>query len=184
MDSTCPVQWRARLAEAGLSCGRRRGALAGNREGYPEGVAVTNELLKLIPALRATPNRLLVCATNSIRALDPAFVRPGRFDYILPVGPPDRAARREIWRHYVSAITDSPVDLDVLAERTELFTPADIEYAAHKAAQRAFERSHATDVDAPAQTADFLEAIASVRPSLTPDITKSFEDDIVAFARI
>jgi len=159
-------------------------ALAGNREGYPEGVAVTNELLKLIPALRAVPNRLLVCATNSIRALDPAFVRPGRFDYILPVGPPDRAARLEIWRHYVSAITDVPVDLELLAERTELFTPADVEYAAHKAAQRAFERSHSTDEDAPAQTADFLEAIVAVRPSLTPEMTKSFEDDIIAFARI
>ena len=54
---------------------------------------VTNELLKLIPGFRERDERLLVCATNSIRSLDPAFLRPGRFDYLIPIGTPDTAAR-------------------------------------------------------------------------------------------
>jgi transitional endoplasmic reticulum ATPase len=57
---------------------------------------VTNELLKLIPAFRQHDTRLLVCATNALRSLDPAFLRPGRFDYIIPIGTPDEAARRAI----------------------------------------------------------------------------------------
>ena len=53
------------------------------------GPSVTNEFLKQIPRLRAAPHHLLGCATNVVGRLDPAFVRPGRFDYVLPVGPPE-----------------------------------------------------------------------------------------------
>jgi transitional endoplasmic reticulum ATPase len=47
---------------------------------------VTNEILKLIPPFREQDERLLICATNSVRALDSAFLRHGRFDYVIPVG--------------------------------------------------------------------------------------------------
>jgi transitional endoplasmic reticulum ATPase len=62
--------------------------------------SVTNEFLKQIPRLRDAPQHLLVCATNWVSRLDPAFFRPGRFDYVLPVGPPDEQARRAIRRRY------------------------------------------------------------------------------------
>ena len=58
---------------------------------------VTNEMLKLIPPFREQDERLLICATNSVRALDSAFLRHGRFDYVIPIGPPDPAARAAIW---------------------------------------------------------------------------------------
>jgi AAA+ superfamily predicted ATPase len=58
---------------------------------------VTNEMLKLIPPFREQDEWLLICATNSVRALDSAFLRHGRFDYVIPVGPPDPAAREAIW---------------------------------------------------------------------------------------
>ena len=45
---------------------------------------VTNEMLKLIPPFREQDERLLICATNSVRALDGAFLRHGRFDYCTP----------------------------------------------------------------------------------------------------
>ncbi len=66
---------------------------AAARDGRPVTHAVTNELLQLIPVFRERPRHLLVCATNAIHRLDTAFIRPGRFDYLLPVGPPDEAAR-------------------------------------------------------------------------------------------
>jgi ATP-dependent 26S proteasome regulatory subunit len=74
--------------------------IAGSRSGVPSDPAhgVTNELLKLIPAFRQRDDRLLICATNSVRSLDSAFLRPGRFDYIIPIGPPDTTARAAIWR--------------------------------------------------------------------------------------
>ena len=58
---------------------------------------ITNEFLKQIPRLREARHHLLVCATNSVGMLDPAFLRPGRFDYVLPVGPPNDEARAAIW---------------------------------------------------------------------------------------
>ena len=104
---------------------------------------VTNELLKLIPNFREHDKRLLVCATNSVHALDSAFLRPGRFDYVIPVGPPDGPARSAVWQRYLGPVAGS-VDLDRLVAASEFFTPADIEFAARKGAQAAFEREMAT----------------------------------------
>ncbi len=145
--------------------------------------SVTNEFLKQIPRMREHPEHLLVCATNWVRRLDPAFLRPGRFDHVLPVGPPDDGARRQIWSRYVEEITDEAIDLGVLAAASELFTPADIEFAARKAAQRAFEREHFEGSSHRAIQQDFLEAIASTRPSLSQEILSSFRDDMQQYAR-
>ena len=62
--------------------------IASSRAERPESQAVVNELLKAVVRIREAGGRLLVCATNSIGSLDPAVVRPGRFDLVLPVGPP------------------------------------------------------------------------------------------------
>ncbi len=157
--------------------------IAASRDGRPHTHGVTNELLKLIPVFRGGTERLLVCATNSIRSLDHAFVRPGRFDYLLPVGPPDEVARAAIWRGYVDRITDQPVDVDALVRASALFTPADIDFAARKAAQHAFERGVLDDASDRAVVADFLTAIADTRPSLTKSAVRDFQEDIDDYAR-
>ncbi|MGZ4523568.1 MAG: ATP-binding protein [Mycobacteriaceae bacterium] len=144
---------------------------------------VTNELLKLIPAFREDDRRLLVCATNSVRALDSAFLRPGRFDYVIPVGPPDAPARRAIWGRYLGGV-QGDVDVDRLVASSELFTPADIEFAARKGAQSAFEREVLHRQGHPANTADFLVAVADTRPTLTPDILTEFEQDNERYTRL
>lgn len=147
------------------------------------GPSVTNEFLKQIPRLREAPHHLLVCATNVVGRLDPAFVRPGRFDYVLPVGPPDADARRAIWQRYADEISDEPVDVDALVDASDLYTPADIEFTARKAAQRAFEREHFEGAGRRATTEDFLGAIREHRPSLSEDVIRAFEADTAQFAR-
>ncbi|WP_330476876.1 bifunctional GNAT family N-acetyltransferase/ATP-binding protein [Streptomyces platensis] len=149
---------------------------------------VTNELLKLIPGFRERDERLLVCATNSIRSLDPAFLRPGRFDYLIPIGTPDAAARSAIWSRYTDGRPE--VDVGALVAASALFTPADIEHAARMAAQRSFER----DLEAigggagahgrlGASTDDYLAAIDRCRPTVTPAMVDEFRADITAHAR-
>jgi GNAT superfamily N-acetyltransferase len=159
--------------------------IAGTRTVPAAGPAhgVTNELLKLIPGFREHDHRLLVCATNSVRSLDPAFLRPGRFDYVIPVGPPDPPARRAIWSRYLGPARGT-VDLELLAERTELFTPADIEFAARKGAQAAFERDVLNGDTGTATTEDYLQAISDTRPTLTPEIIAEFEQDIENYTRL
>ncbi|MFF4953210.1 ATP-binding protein [Streptomyces chattanoogensis] len=149
---------------------------------------VTNELLKLIPGFRERDERLLVCATNSIRSLDPAFLRPGRFDYLIPIGTPDKGARAAIWSRYTDGRAD--VDVAALVAASELFTPADIEHAARVAAQASFERDlESVGLGAGAQgrlgasTEDYLAAIAQCRPTVTPAMVEEFEADITAHAR-
>jgi MoxR-like ATPase len=145
--------------------------------------SLTNELLRQMPRIRDAREHLLVCATNWVSRLDPAFLRPGRFDYVLAVGPPDREARAAIWQRYVHEISDEDVDISALVEATELFTPADIEFAARKAAQRAFEREHFERVGTRATTEDFLAAIAQTRPTLAREMLEAFEEDRRNFAR-
>ena len=145
--------------------------------------SVTNEFLKQIPRLRELPEHLLVCATNSVGRLDHAFLRPGRFDYVLPVGPPDGDARDAIWRRYAGEITDEAVDIGALVAATDLFTPADIEFAARQAAQRAFEREHFEGPGHRATTDEFLTAIRGTRRTLSPEIIDAFTADVGRFAR-
>lgn len=146
-------------------------------------LGVTNELLKLIPAFRQHDSRLLVCATNAVHSLDSAFLRPGRFDYVIPVGPPDGPARRAIWLRYLGAAGEG-IDVDRLVSASELFTPADIEFAARKGSQAAFEREMREPAGRPAVTADFLSAIEQIRPTLTPDMLAEFERGKEDFARL
>jgi len=145
--------------------------------------SVTNEFLKQIPRLRDVSSHLLVCATNLVERLDPAFLRPGRFDYVLPVGPPDPGARTAIWLRYVSEITDREIDMPALVDASAYFTPADIEFAARKAAQAAFERDHFDRDGRRAGTEDFLIAIGHTRPTLSRDMVDGFVRDKKRFAR-
>jgi len=159
--------------------------IAGVRSGLAvdPGHGVTNELLKLIPGFREHNDRLLICATNSVRALDPAFLRPGRFDYVIPIGPPDPIARSAIWSRYLGAAADV-VDLARLVADSELFTPADIEFAARKGAQAAFEREVTDRQGKPASTEDYLLAIADTRPTLTKHALEEFAEDTNRHARM
>lgn len=159
--------------------------IAGAREGTATSAAhgVTNELLKLIPAFREDYGRLLICATNSVRSLDSAFLRPGRFDYVIPVGPPDEPAREAIWRRYLGPAAEN-IDLDHLVRSTAHFTPADIEYAARAGAQSAFERAMRDGLNEPANLEDYLTAVANTRLTLTPDILRAFEHDQANYTRL
>lgn len=159
--------------------------IAGTRSGgaHDPGHGVTNELLKLIPGFREHGDRLLICATNSVSSLDSAFLRPGRFDYVIPIGPPDPAARAAIWSRYLGPAA-AVVDLPRLVAESEMFTPADIEFAARKGAQAAFEREVLHQLGQPAATDDYLAAIADTRPTLTGQAIISFNEDIELYQRL
>jgi transitional endoplasmic reticulum ATPase len=92
-------------------------------------------------------------------------------------------ARSAIWSRYVEEITDLDVEIDALVAESPLFTPADIEFAAPKAAQHAFEREHFESATHRATQDDLLAAIRSTRPSLSEEILNAFDEDVERFAR-
>jgi transitional endoplasmic reticulum ATPase len=153
--------------------------IASARASRPESQQpVVNELLKAIPVFKSRPGRLMVMATNSIASIDPAMLRPGRFDLIIPIGAPDSAGRAELAAEFLEQC-----DTEDIAERTEGFTPADFALAAQRAAQLAFERALAGG--APTVTSDdCADAVSRTRPSVHKEAAAAFDEEAAAFARL
>lgn len=146
-------------------------------------VGIVNELLKAIVRFRSQDGRLLVCATNNVTTLDSAFLRHGRFDYVLPIGPPDRTARAALWESYL-ARAGAEADNAALASASEGFTPADIAHVARTVSQAQFERTVDTGTRARPTTDDYLETIRATQPTVSSTMAQEFSDQSDRFARI
>ena len=152
--------------------------IASDRAERPDSQPLVNELLKAVPMFRSRPDRLVVMATNSIAAIDPALLRPGRFDLIIPVGAPDDAERAELASEFLAA--GDPAEI---AARTPGFTPADFALVAQRAAQLAFDR--ALDGEAPEVTADdVLAAVDRTRPSVGAASAERFAAEAERYSRL
>lgn len=146
--------------------------------------SITNEFLKQVPLFKSESNKvLLVCATNYIRKLDSALLRPGRFDCIIPVGGSNDDERRTILAYYLSRLNTAQIDLDRIVKETSRFTPADIQYLFEQVAQFAFEEEIARKEDFKVTTEVILQIMTKVRPSLTDEIIEEFEGDSHTYAR-
>ncbi len=159
--------------------------IAGSRdEGSRVDKSITNEFLKQVPLLKNNPNNLLlVCATNYIRKLDAALLRPGRFDCIIPVGELDAPGRRTILEHYLSKLNTGQIDLGQIVEMTSRYTPADIEYLFHQVAQHAFEQEYETGQDYRVTLDTFRQIMPKVRPSLTDEMIEELHSDSLTYSR-
>jgi transitional endoplasmic reticulum ATPase len=146
--------------------------------------SITNEFLKQVPMLKNQGNKvLLVCATNYIRQLDAALLRPGRFDCIIPVGALDEEGRRTILEYYLSKLHTEDIDLNLIVKMTSRFTPADIEYLFQQVAQFAFEQEYASGQDFRVTTDTFIQILPRLRPSLTDEIIEEFQKDSITYSR-
>jgi len=146
--------------------------------------SITNEFLKQVPLIRRSETRnLLVCATNCIRQLDPALLRPGRFDCIMPVGELDGESRRIIFEYYLAKTNKGDVDVSRIVSELSLFTPADIEYLFQKVSHFAFEKECIDGNDYRISTDTFLQLIPEVSPTLNKESIRELEEDSVQYSR-
>lgn len=147
--------------------------------------SITNEFLKQIPLFKNQQNKLLLmCATNYIRQLDAAMLRPGRFDCIIPVGGLDRKGRTRILEHYLSKLNTGQIELHRLLEMTDGFTPADIQYLFQQVAHFAFEQELASNENYLVTAETFSLIKPKVLPSLSDEVIKEFEKDSVSYSRV
>ena len=113
--------------------GRQRGAGLGG--GHDEREQTLNQLLVEMDGFAANEGIIIIAATNRPDILDPALLRPGRFDRQIVVDKPDVKGRNEILKvHTKGKPVDKDVNLDILARRTPGFTGADLSNLVNEAA--------------------------------------------------
>ena len=123
--------------------GRQRGAGLGG--GHDEREQTLNQLLVEMDGFAANEGIIIIAATNRPDILDPALLRPGRFDRQIVVDRPDVRGREAILKvHTKGKPVDSDVNLDVLARRTPGFTGADLSNLVNEAALLSARRNKKT----------------------------------------
>jgi transitional endoplasmic reticulum ATPase len=128
---------------------------------------VVSQLLTEMDGLEKLEGVVVIGATNRPDILDPALLRPGRFDRLVYVPPPDRAARLEILKVHTRRMPlAEDVDLERIADATEGYTGADLAALCREAAILALREAHKpTKV----QMKHFLKAMEVVKPSVTKE---------------
>jgi cell division protease FtsH len=115
------------------SIGRRRGAGIGG--GHDEREQTLNQILSEMDGFEKDTSVIIIAATNRPDILDPALMRPGRFDRQVTIGLPTQREREEILKvHVRNKPIDDDVDLKRLSEATPMFSGADLENLTNEAA--------------------------------------------------
>jgi SpoVK/Ycf46/Vps4 family AAA+-type ATPase len=127
---------------------------------------VVNQLLAEMDGIGSTNEGVFILgATNHPWDVDTALLRPGRFDRVLVVLPPDEPARVAILEHHLKERPVRGLDLKALAGRTEGFSGADLAHLCETAVENALEESVETGAVRAITMSDFQEALRQVRPS-------------------
>ena len=134
---------------------------------------VVNTILAEMDGLEELQSVVVIGATNRPNLVDPALLRPGRFDELIYVGVPSAEGRRRILAIQTQKMPlADDVDLDELAGRTERFTGADLEDLVRRAGLVALRKSLATER---VTMADFEAALEESRASVTPEMERDYE---------
>jgi transitional endoplasmic reticulum ATPase len=133
---------------------------------------VVNTILAEMDGLEELQNVVVIGATNRPNLIDPALLRPGRFDELIYVGTPDAAGRERILAIHTQGMPIArDVDLGLLAQRAERFTGADLEDLVRRAGLNALRRG----LDSGQVTmADFEGALIDTRASVTPQMEEEY----------
>ncbi|MAW98651.1 MAG: AAA family ATPase [Sphingomonas sp.] len=134
---------------------------------------VVNTILAEMDGLEELQSVVVIGATNRPNMIDPALLRPGRFDELVYVGVPGREGRERILGIQTAKMPlADDVDLGKLAERTERFTGADLEDVVRRAGLAALRESLSNDR---VTMAHFESALTDSRASVTPEMEREYE---------
>jgi len=157
--------------------GRQRGAGLGG--GHDEREQTLNQLLVEMDGFSANEGIIIIAATNRPDILDPALLRPGRFDRQIAVDVPDVNGRKEILKVHVNGKPlDETVDLEVLARRSPGFTGADLANLVNEAALLAARRGkHKIGME---EMEDSIERVIA-GPEKKSRVISDYEKKLVAY---
>ncbi len=134
-------------------------------------------LLSEMDGLDPLEGVIVVAATNAPHLLDPALLRPGRFDKLIYVPPPDERARLEILKVHLRGMPlDADVDLKKLASLTEGFSGADIAMLCQEVARKVALEVARTGKVRKIRMQDFIRVLSKMKPSITPELLQRYEE--------
>jgi transitional endoplasmic reticulum ATPase len=133
---------------------------------------IVNQLLSEMDGLEELRGVVVIGATNRPDIIDPALLRPGRFDELIMVPVPGLESRRKIFQVHLQNIPlTEDVDIDEMVKLTEQYTGADIAAVVRKAGRLALREDMQTEV---VSQKHFLTALLEIGPSVTPDTMKYY----------
>ncbi|MBC7219693.1 MAG: CDC48 family AAA ATPase, partial [Hadesarchaea archaeon] len=134
---------------------------------------VISQLLTELDGLEKLEKVVVIGATNRPDLIDPALLRPGRFDRLVLVPAPDLKSRLEILKiHTKKMPLAKDVDLEQIAKETEGYSGSDLASLCREAAMLVLRR----DINAKeVSMQDFRQAMENIRPSITPEMIKTYE---------
>ena len=157
--------------------GRRRGSGMGG--GHDEREQTLNQILVEMDGFEKDQNVIVLAATNRADVLDPALLRPGRFDRRVRITLPERPDRLAILKvHFKNKPTDDDIDLDALAAKTAGMSGADLANIANEAAIRAARLNHQKITNA--DVTEALEKVA-IGPERKTNIMRDKDKILTAY---
>ncbi|MCS7132263.1 MAG: CDC48 family AAA ATPase [Aigarchaeota archaeon] len=134
---------------------------------------VASQLLAEMDGIEELTDVIVLGATNRPDLLDPAILRPGRFDKLIYVPPPDEKSRYQILRIYTRKMPLSPdISIRELAARTEGYSGADLAALCREAAMSALRKNMNAEY---VTREDFDRALDLVKPSVSPQLVKEYQ---------
>jgi transitional endoplasmic reticulum ATPase len=145
----------------------RRGKVADNQATE----RVVAQLLSEMSGLEELKDVVVIAATNRPDMLDPALLRPGRFDWHILVPTPDAAGRLDVLKIHAKSMPIKDVQLEELAEKTAGYSGADLEAVCREAAMNALRKNQESDK---VTKRDFDKALEMIKPSVSDELNKVY----------
>ncbi len=142
---------------------------------------VISQLLTEMDGIESLVNVVVIGASNRPDIIDPAILRPGRFDKLIYVPAPDHSSRLQILGIHTRSMPLAPdVDLDQITRQTAAYSGADLEALCREAGLISLRR----DIEAKSVTLeDFRDAMKRVQPSVTPDMENWYKSFLKRFKK-
>ena len=143
--------------------------------------ALVDQLLQELDSIGSENDRMLIlAATNEPWDVDDALKRPGRFDKLVFIPPPDKAARKEIFNLYLKDVPGSGINVSKLASLTPLFSGADIRALIESAVDEVIDQALDADREVPVTMESFVGPLEETRPTTIDWLMRA--RDYVTFA--
>ncbi len=138
-----------------------------------ESSKIVNQLLTEMDGIRNLKEVVVIGTTNRIRTIDPALLRPGRFDIIVKMGLPNKEERLDILQKYLTKDTCDKVNCAKIAELTDNYTGADLAALSREAKIRVLKDVIKGNTNRVITEQDLLEAFKKIKPSTIKKVSSS-----------